>query len=97
MGLAWLGMAQAWFVHGLEEQELALGPAGAWHGEWHALPQMLGLLAGALHEAKRIAEGLEVDAARMAANPGTRISRSLGASPAASAAIKSGRCAKLAV
>ncbi len=43
-------------------------PAGAWHGEWHALPQLLGLLAGALHEAKRIAEGLEVDAARMAAN-----------------------------
>ncbi len=43
-------------------------PAGSWHGEWHVLPQLLGLVAGALQEAKRIAEGLEVDAARMRAN-----------------------------
>jgi 3-carboxy-cis,cis-muconate cycloisomerase len=45
-------------------------PAGAWHAEWHALPQLLGLAAGALREAVGIAEGLEVDAARCAANLG---------------------------
>ncbi len=43
-------------------------PAGAWHGEWHALPQLFGLAAGALDEARLLATGLEVDTARMAAN-----------------------------
>lgn len=43
-------------------------PAGAWHAEWHALPQAFGLAAGALAEARRLAEGLVVDPARMAAN-----------------------------
>lgn len=43
-------------------------PAGAWHAEWHALPQLLGLAAGALHEARQLAEGLDVDARRMAVN-----------------------------
>ncbi|WP_293856460.1 adenylosuccinate lyase family protein [uncultured Alsobacter sp.] len=43
-------------------------PAGAWHAEWHALPTLFGLAAGALAEARRLAEGLEVDTARMRAN-----------------------------
>lgn len=43
-------------------------PAGAWHAEWHALPSLFGLAAGALAEARRLAEGLEVDAGRMRAN-----------------------------
>ncbi|WP_406855809.1 3-carboxy-cis,cis-muconate cycloisomerase [Alsobacter sp. KACC 23698] len=43
-------------------------PAGAWHAEWHALPQLFGLASGALAEARRLAEGLEVDPARMARN-----------------------------
>lgn len=43
-------------------------PAGAWHAEWHALPQLFGLASGALREARVLAEGLEVCAARMAAN-----------------------------
>jgi 3-carboxy-cis,cis-muconate cycloisomerase len=43
-------------------------PAGLWHGEWHALPQLFGLASGTLAEARRLAEGLEVDAARMRAN-----------------------------
>jgi 3-carboxy-cis,cis-muconate cycloisomerase len=43
-------------------------PAGAWHAEWHALPQLFGLVSGALREARRIAEGLTVDKARMRAN-----------------------------
>jgi 3-carboxy-cis,cis-muconate cycloisomerase len=45
-------------------------PAGAWHAEWHALPQLFGLLSGALAEARRLAEGLEIDAGRMADNMG---------------------------
>ncbi len=43
-------------------------PAGAWHGEWHALPHLFGLAAGALKEAKSLALGLQPDPARMAAN-----------------------------
>ncbi len=46
-------------------------PAGAWHAEWHALPPLFGLAAGALREAQALAEGLQVDAARMMANIGT--------------------------
>ena len=43
-------------------------PAGAWHAEWHALPQLFGLAAGALREAKLLAHGLAIDEARMRAN-----------------------------
>lgn len=43
-------------------------PAGAWHAEWNALPQLFGLASGALAEARRLAEGLTVDVARMRAN-----------------------------
>ncbi|MCG7360169.1 adenylosuccinate lyase family protein, partial [Roseomonas sp. ACRSG] len=43
-------------------------PAGLWHAEWHALPSLFGLASGALREARALAEGLEVDAARMRAN-----------------------------
>ncbi len=43
-------------------------PAGAWHAEWHALPQLFGLASGALREARVLANGLVVDEARMAAN-----------------------------
>ena len=42
-------------------------PAGLWHAEWHALPTLFGLASGALAEARRLAEGLEVDTARMGA------------------------------
>ena len=40
-------------------------PAGLWHAEWHALPTLFGLASGAVHEARVLAEGLEVDPARM--------------------------------
>jgi 3-carboxy-cis,cis-muconate cycloisomerase len=43
-------------------------PAGAWHGEWHVLPLLFGLTAGALREAKGLAHGSIVDTARMRAN-----------------------------
>ena len=45
-------------------------PAGAWHAEWSVLPHLFGLAAGALQEAVRLAEGLEVDRARMLDNLG---------------------------
>ncbi len=43
-------------------------PVGAWHAEWHALPTLFGLAAGALREGRRLAEGLNVDTARMRKN-----------------------------
>ncbi len=43
-------------------------PVGLWHAEWHALPTLFGLAAGALREARALAEGLEVNADRMRAN-----------------------------
>lgn len=53
-------------------EEAAIGaherPAGAWHGEWHVLPTLLGLASGALREARVLAEGMEIDVARMRAN-----------------------------
>ena len=43
-------------------------PIGAWHAEWHALPNLFGLASGALHEARTLAEGLEIDPGRMRRN-----------------------------
>jgi 3-carboxy-cis,cis-muconate cycloisomerase len=43
-------------------------PAGAWHAEWHALPQLFGLAAGALREAVTLAERLVVDEVRARTN-----------------------------
>jgi 3-carboxy-cis,cis-muconate cycloisomerase len=45
-------------------------PPGAWHAEWLALPQLFGLLSGALREAAALAEGMVIDAARMERNLG---------------------------
>jgi len=45
-------------------------PAGAWHAEWQAIPALFGLAAAACREAAWLAEGLNVDPARMAANLG---------------------------
>jgi 3-carboxy-cis,cis-muconate cycloisomerase len=42
--------------------------AGAWHAEWPAFPALALVTSGALRAAVEIAEGLEVDAARMRAN-----------------------------
>jgi 3-carboxy-cis,cis-muconate cycloisomerase len=43
-------------------------PAGSWHAEWHALPQLFGLASGSLREARGLAEGLVVDGDRMRRN-----------------------------
>jgi 3-carboxy-cis,cis-muconate cycloisomerase len=42
--------------------------AGAWHAEWPTLPQLLLVTSGALAAIVDIADGLEVDAARMRRN-----------------------------
>ncbi|MCP5084079.1 MAG: 3-carboxy-cis,cis-muconate cycloisomerase [Alphaproteobacteria bacterium] len=50
---------------GAADHERGTGP---WHAEWTALPQIFLLTAGALARTAEIAEGMEVDADRMAAN-----------------------------
>ncbi len=49
----------------LQEFERA---AGAWHAEWHALAEVFVLAGAVLAEARTVAAGLVVDAARMRAN-----------------------------
>ena len=48
-----------------QEHERGLG---GWHAEWETLPEIFRLTAGALCQMRQIVDGLEVDAARMAAN-----------------------------
>lgn len=48
-----------------QEHERSLG---LWHAEWDTLPELCCLAAGSLAQAQVIADGLEVDAARMACN-----------------------------
>jgi 3-carboxy-cis,cis-muconate cycloisomerase len=43
-------------------------PAGAWAAEWHALPSLFGLAAGALSQACVLAKGMTVDPERMRRN-----------------------------
>jgi 3-carboxy-cis,cis-muconate cycloisomerase len=42
--------------------------AGLWHAEWETLPEIVRLTAGALRQMTTVAEGVELDPARMAAN-----------------------------
>jgi 3-carboxy-cis,cis-muconate cycloisomerase len=49
----------------LQDFERATGP---WHVEWSAVPEAFVLTAGALHQARFMLGGLEVDTARMARN-----------------------------
>ena len=48
-----------------QEHERSLG---LWHAEWETLPEICCLVSGALQQALLVAEGLEVDAERMASN-----------------------------
>ncbi|MGB8922141.1 MAG: 3-carboxy-cis,cis-muconate cycloisomerase [Pseudomonas sp.] len=48
-----------------QEHERSLG---LWHAEWETLPEICCLVSGALQQAQLLADGLEVDAARMARN-----------------------------
>ncbi|MCU1750525.1 3-carboxy-cis,cis-muconate cycloisomerase [Pseudomonas sp. 6D_7.1_Bac1] len=48
-----------------QEHERSLG---LWHAEWETLPEICCLVSGALQQALLVAQGLEVDAERMARN-----------------------------
>jgi 3-carboxy-cis,cis-muconate cycloisomerase len=48
-----------------QEHERSLG---LWHAEWETLPEICCLVSGSLKQARLVAEGLEVDAERMARN-----------------------------
>ncbi|ATR84582.1 3-carboxy-cis,cis-muconate cycloisomerase [Pseudomonas sp. HLS-6] len=48
-----------------QEHERSLG---LWHAEWETLPEICCLVSGALRQAQILADGLEVDAARMRRN-----------------------------
>ncbi|MHC8292355.1 3-carboxy-cis,cis-muconate cycloisomerase [Pseudomonas sp. LB3P58] len=48
-----------------QEHERSLG---LWHAEWETLPEICCLVSGSLKQARLVADGLEVDAERMARN-----------------------------
>ena len=58
-------LAATLFAAQVQEHERSAGP---WHAEWPTLPTLLLVTSGALAAIVDIAEGLEVDAARMRAN-----------------------------
>ena len=58
-------LAATIFAAQVQEHERSAGP---WHAEWPTLPSLLLVTSGALAAVVELAEGLEVDAARMRAN-----------------------------
>jgi 3-carboxy-cis,cis-muconate cycloisomerase len=58
-------LAATIFAAQVQEHERS---AGAWHAEWPTLPTLLAVTSGAIAAVVEIAEGLEVDVARMRAN-----------------------------
>lgn len=59
------GLVSTLFSAMPQEHERSLG---LWHAEWETLPEICCLVSGSLQQARLLAEGLEVDAARMARN-----------------------------
>ena len=59
------GLAATMFAAQVQDHERSAGP---WHAEWPTLPSLLLVTSGALAAIVDIAEGLEVDVARMRAN-----------------------------
>jgi 3-carboxy-cis,cis-muconate cycloisomerase len=59
------GLAATIFAAQVQDHERSAGP---WHAEWPTLPMLLLVTSGALAATVDIAEGLEVDAARMRIN-----------------------------
>ncbi|MFJ2288433.1 3-carboxy-cis,cis-muconate cycloisomerase [Pseudomonas iridis] len=59
------GLVSTLFSAMPQEHERSLG---LWHAEWETLPQICCLVSGSLQQARLLAEGLEVDAPRMARN-----------------------------
>src|SRR6266576_6430677 len=60
-------LAATIFAAQVQDHERSAGP---WHAEWPTLPMLLLVTSGALEATVDIAEGLEVDAARMRHNLG---------------------------
>jgi len=58
-------LAATIFAAQVQDHERSAGP---WHAEWPTLPQLMLVTSGALAAIVDIAEGLEVDAARMCSN-----------------------------
>ncbi|MNF82747.1 3-carboxy-cis,cis-muconate cycloisomerase [compost metagenome] len=59
------GLLSTLFAAMPQEHERSLG---LWHAEWETLPEICCLVSGALRQAQIIADGLQVDAARMRDN-----------------------------
>jgi 3-carboxy-cis,cis-muconate cycloisomerase len=59
------GLVATLFAAMPQEHERSLG---LWHAEWQTLPELCGLVSGALQQALLAVPGLEVDAARMRSN-----------------------------
>ncbi|MEE1869509.1 3-carboxy-cis,cis-muconate cycloisomerase [Pseudomonas auratipiscis] len=59
------GLVSTLFAAMPQEHERSLG---LWHAEWETLPDICCLVSGALRQAQIIADGLQVDAARMRQN-----------------------------
>jgi len=59
------GLVSTLFSAMPQEHERSLG---LWHAEWETLPEICCLVSGSLQQARLLADGLEVDAARMASN-----------------------------
>ncbi|WP_336353471.1 3-carboxy-cis,cis-muconate cycloisomerase [Pseudomonas atacamensis] len=59
------GLVSTLFSAMPQEHERSLG---LWHAEWETLPEICCLVSGSLQHARLLADGLEVDAARMARN-----------------------------
>ncbi|WRH93551.1 3-carboxy-cis,cis-muconate cycloisomerase [Pseudomonas fluorescens] len=59
------GLVSTLFSAMPQEHERSLG---LWHAEWETLPEICCLVSGSLQQARLLAEGLEVDAERMARN-----------------------------
>ncbi|WP_166221049.1 3-carboxy-cis,cis-muconate cycloisomerase [Pseudomonas atagonensis] len=59
------GLVSTLFSAMPQEHERSLG---LWHAEWETLPEICCLVSGSLQQARLLADGLEVDATRMARN-----------------------------
>ena len=59
------GLVSTLFSAMPQEHERSLG---LWHAEWETLPEICCLVSGSLQQARLLADGLEVDAARMSRN-----------------------------
>jgi 3-carboxy-cis,cis-muconate cycloisomerase len=59
------GLVATLFAAMPQEHERSLG---LWHAEWQTLPELCGLVSGALQQALLAVPGLEVDTARMRSN-----------------------------